>query len=133
VQVKVDWERVGELVLDPDDVPDDVLLRDLANSDGRLVAFGPGALVRVSLEAWRWGVRVQQVAFELAKVPVCKWQEDGGDAIPVHRLSRQRTRGSFGARRGRDSCERRSEDFLKNLSRTIRGRSRAFARYHDQV
>jgi len=31
-------------------------------------------------------VRVQQVAFDLAKVLVRKWQEDRGDAIPVHRL-----------------------------------------------
>jgi type III restriction enzyme len=31
-------------------------------------------------------VRIQQVAFDLAKVLVRKWQEDRGDAIPVHRL-----------------------------------------------
>jgi type III restriction enzyme len=86
VQVKVNWDRVGELVLDPDQVPDDVLLRGLTASDGRLIAYGPGAPVRVSLEAWRQGIRVQQVAFELAKVLVRKWQEDRGDAIPVHRL-----------------------------------------------
>lgn len=86
VKVKVDWDRVGELVLDPDDVPDDVLLRGLTTQDGRLIAFGPGAPVRVNLEAWRQGVRVQQVAFELAKVLARKWQEDRGDAIPAHRL-----------------------------------------------
>jgi type III restriction enzyme len=86
VQVKVDWDRVGELVLDPAEVPDDVLLRGLTTADGRLIAYGPGAPVRVSLEAWRQGVRVQQVAFELAKVLSRKWQEDRGDAIPPHRL-----------------------------------------------
>jgi type III restriction enzyme len=86
VQVKVNWDRVGELVLDPDEVPDDVLLRGLTASDGRLIAYGPGAPVRVNLDAWRRGVRVQQVAFDLAKVLVRKWQEDRGDAIPVHRL-----------------------------------------------
>jgi type III restriction enzyme len=86
VLAKVNWDRVGELVLDPEDVPDDVLLRSLTTVDGRLIAYGPGAPVRVSLEAWRKGVRVQQVAFELAKVLVRKWQEDRGDAIPVHRL-----------------------------------------------
>ena len=86
VQVKVNWDRVGELVLDPDDVPDDVLLRGLTAQEGRLIAFGPGAPVRVNLVAWRQGIRVQQVAFELAKVLARKWQEDRGDAIPVHRL-----------------------------------------------
>jgi len=86
VRVKVNWDRIGELVLDPEEVPDDVLLRGLTAQDGRLIAFGPGAPVRVNLEAWRQGVRVQQVAFELAKVLVRKWQEDRGDAIPMHRL-----------------------------------------------
>lgn len=86
VKVKVNWDRVGELLLDPDVVPDDVLLRSLTAQDGRLIAFGPGAPTRVNLEAWRLGVRVQQVAFELAKVLVRKWQEDRGSAIPVHRL-----------------------------------------------
>lgn len=86
VRVKVNWDRVGDLVLDPDDVPDDVLLRGLTTQDGRLIAYGPGSSVRVSLDAWRAGVRVQQVSFELAKVLVKKWQEDRGDAIPAHRL-----------------------------------------------
>ncbi len=86
IQVKVNWDRVGELVLDPDEVPDDVLLRGLAAQDGRLIAFGPGAAVRVNLEAWRQGVRTQQVAFELAKVLTQKWKSDRGESIPVHRL-----------------------------------------------
>jgi type III restriction enzyme len=86
VLVKVNWDRVGELVLDPDEVPDDVLLRGLTAPDGRLIAYGPGAPVRVSLDAWRRGVRVQQVAFDLATVLVRKWQEDRGNTIPVHRL-----------------------------------------------
>lgn len=86
VRVKVDWERVGELVLDPDEVPDDVLLRGLTAQDGRLIAFGPGSAVRVNLEAWRQGVRTQQVAFELAKVLTQKWRESRGDSIPAHRL-----------------------------------------------
>lgn len=86
IQVKVDWDHVGQLVLDPERVPDDVLLRGLTAHDGHLIAFGPGAPVRVNLEAWRQGVRVQQVAFELAKVLMQKWREDRGDAIPAHRL-----------------------------------------------
>ncbi|MHB8257129.1 MAG: BPTD_3080 family restriction endonuclease [Acidiferrobacterales bacterium] len=86
IEVKVNWDRIGELVLDPDEVPDDVLLRGLTAQDGRLIAFGPGAAVRVNLEAWRKGVRTQQVAFELAKVLTEKWKADRGDSIPVHRL-----------------------------------------------
>lgn len=86
ILVKVNWDRVGELVLDPEDIPDDVLLRGLTAQDGRLIAYGPGAAARVNLETWRDGVRVQQVTFEMAKVLTQKWKEDRGDAIPVHRL-----------------------------------------------
>lgn len=86
VRVKVNWDRVGELVLDSHKVPDDVLLRGLATQDGRLIGFGPGSPTRVNLQAWREGVRVQQVAFSLANVLVRKWQEDRGDSIPVHRI-----------------------------------------------
>ena len=86
VQVAVNWDRVGELVLDPADVPDDVLLRGLVGQDGRLLAYGPGEAVRVCLEAWRAGIRIQQVAFDLAKVLTTKWREDRGEGIPTHRL-----------------------------------------------
>jgi type III restriction enzyme len=86
VRVAVNWDRVGELVLDPSDVPDDVLLRGLTTHDGTLIGFGPGAPVRVNLEAWRQGIRLQQVAFDLAKVLTKKWREDRGEAIPTHRL-----------------------------------------------
>jgi type III restriction enzyme len=40
----------------------------------------------LTLEAWRKGIRVQQVAFTLAKVLVDQWQRDRGDVIPTHRL-----------------------------------------------
>ncbi len=86
IRVKVNWDRLGELPLDPDEVPDDVLLRGLTTPDGRLIAYGPGAAARVNLEAWRQGVRVQQVAFELAKVLTQRWKADRGESIPVHRL-----------------------------------------------
>jgi len=86
VEIKVDWDHVGELPLDPMEVPDDVQLRGLTASDGRLIPFGPGSPVRVTLEEWRKGIRIQQVAFELAKVLTEKWKGDRGDSIPVHRL-----------------------------------------------
>jgi type III restriction enzyme len=86
VRVVVNWDRVGQLPLDPSVVPDDVLLRNLTTHDGTLIGYGPGAPVRVNLESWRQGVRVQQVAFDLAKVLTKKWREDRGDGIPTHRL-----------------------------------------------
>jgi len=86
VQVKVNWDRVGDLPLDPQEVPNEVQLRGLAAQDGHLIAFGPGAPAYVSLAEWRQSVRVQQVSFELAKVLSHKWRDDRGDAIPAHRL-----------------------------------------------
>jgi type III restriction enzyme len=86
VTLKVNWNAVGHLVLDPDEVPDEVLLRGLTTQDGRLIAFGPGSPVSVNLETWRKGVRVQQIAFSLAQVLTRKWKEDRGDGIPTHRL-----------------------------------------------
>ncbi|KFN49308.1 BPTD_3080 family restriction endonuclease [Arenimonas composti] len=85
-KVGVDWNHVGELVMDPEQVPDATLLMGLTTADGRLLAFGPGSPVLVSLEAWRANVRPQQVAFELASALVHRWMEDRGPAIPAHRL-----------------------------------------------
>lgn len=86
VSVKVNWDRVGELVLDSREVPDEVLLKGLAAYDGTLAMHGPGEGVRVNLEAWRRGMRLQQIAFLLARVLTKKWIEERGDGIPVHRL-----------------------------------------------
>ncbi len=86
VSVKANWDRIGQLVLDSREVPDDVLMKGLAAYDGTLAMHGPGAGVRVNLEAWRRGMRVQQIAFLLARVLTKKWIEERGDGIPVHRL-----------------------------------------------
>lgn len=86
IQVKVNWDRVGHVVLDPEAVPDAVLLKGLATPDGRLAGYGPGASVHVNLEEWRKGIRIQQVAFDLAKELTGKWKDDRGESIPVHRL-----------------------------------------------
>lgn len=67
-------------------MPSEVKLRGLTTQDGRLILYGPGVPVYVGLVEWRKGVRLQRVAFELAKVLVEKWREDRGDSIPVHRL-----------------------------------------------
>jgi type III restriction enzyme len=40
----------------------------------------------VNLDQWRARVRVQQVAFSLAKVLAQQWKQERGDAIPMHRL-----------------------------------------------
>ena len=81
-----DWPKVPTLVLDPMVVPDITLMKGLTTVDGALAAYGPGAAAVVSLEQWRSRVRVQQVAFTLAKVLAQQWQREKGEAIPMHRL-----------------------------------------------
>lgn len=86
-RVAVDWDRVPRMALDSQDTPDATLVRGLATHDGALAAYGPGAPELVSLEAWRSRVRVQQVAFSLAKELTAGWVRDRGSAgIPTHRL-----------------------------------------------
>ena len=86
-RLAVDWERVRKIVLDPASVPDSALVRGLATQDGALAAYGPGAPELVSLEAWRTRVRIQQVAFAVAREITVAWVRDrGGCGIPTHTL-----------------------------------------------
>ena len=86
VKVAVDWDRIGDLLLDPETIPDETLLRALVAADGHSVGYAPGDPTRLNLDEWRKGVRLQQIAFNLAKVLALKWKEERGDAIPMHRL-----------------------------------------------
>jgi type III restriction enzyme len=95
IRVRVDWNKVGELVLDPEQVPDAVLLKGLSTADGTLTRFGPGAVEEVSLDAWRTSIRVQEVVFDLARQLVRRWQADNGASIPTHRLFPQMLEASM--------------------------------------
>ncbi|KQW46703.1 MULTISPECIES: BPTD_3080 family restriction endonuclease [unclassified Roseateles] len=85
-RLAIDWATVPKLKLDPMTVPDTVLMKGLAGADGALAAYGPGAVDVMTLDAWRAGVRVQQVAFTLAKVLSQQWVQVRGDTIPMHRV-----------------------------------------------
>jgi hypothetical protein len=86
VKVEVDWDRIGDLLLDPKTIPDETLLRALVAADGHSVGYAPGDPIRLNLDEWRKGVRLQQIAFNLAKVLALKWKEERGDSA-VARLS----------------------------------------------
>ena len=85
-RLSVDWGTVPTLVLNPMEVPDLTLVKGLTTQDGALAAYGPGAAAVVSLEQWRAQVRVQQVAFTLAKVLAQQWVQERGNIITMHRL-----------------------------------------------
>jgi type III restriction enzyme len=85
-RVAVNWAQVAKITLDGT-VPDSTLVKGLATQDGALAAFGPGAPEIVSLEAWRSKIRVQQVAFMLAKELTAAWlKEKGSGTVPAHVL-----------------------------------------------
>jgi type III restriction enzyme len=85
-RLAVDWAKVPKLLLDPMEVPDLTLMKGLTTVDGALAAYGPGAAAVVTLDEWRKRVRVQQVAFTLAKVVAQQWAAEKGEVIPMHRL-----------------------------------------------
>ena len=85
-RLTMDWPKVPTLELNPMTVPDVTLMKGLTTQDGALAAYGPGAADVVNLEQWRAKVRVQQVAFTMAKVLTQQWRADWGDVIPTHRL-----------------------------------------------
>jgi type III restriction enzyme len=85
-RLTMDWPKVPNLELNPMTVPDVTLMKGLTTQDGALAAYGPGAADVVNLEQWRATVRVQQVAFTMAKVLTQQWLADRGDVIPTHRL-----------------------------------------------
>jgi len=68
------------------EVPDLTLMKGLTAVDGSLAAYGPGGSAVVTLDEWRKHVRVQQVAFTLAKVVAQQWAAEKGEVIPMHRL-----------------------------------------------
>jgi type III restriction enzyme len=85
-RIEVDWKLVSKVVLDSADLPDAALVQGLATQDGALAAYGPGAPELVSLAAWRSRIRVQQVAFLLARELTKSWIEERGGNIPTHVL-----------------------------------------------
>jgi type III restriction enzyme len=86
IRLTVDWIKVPTLELNPMTVPDITLMKGLTTVDGTLAAYGPGAADVVNLAQWRTTVRVQQVAFTMAKVLTQQWIHERGDVIPTHRL-----------------------------------------------
>lgn len=84
--IAVDWDKVGDLPINYRTVPDETLMKALVATDGKIVGYSPGEPARLNLNSWRSGIRLQQIAFSLAKVLTVKWREDRGDAIPTHRL-----------------------------------------------
>jgi type III restriction enzyme len=67
-RVTVDWESIAPLVIDPLRIPPEVEMKaGIPNNRGRFSITGPGSIQSLSLNPYRKGLRLQQLAFELAR------------------------------------------------------------------
>ena len=67
-RLKVDWNNIAPLCLDPIDIPPEVEMKaGLPSNTGRPALVGPGRLERVDLNPYREGRRLQKLVFEMAR------------------------------------------------------------------
>jgi type III restriction enzyme len=67
-RVTVDWDSIAPLVIDPLRIPPEVEMKaGIPNNLGRFSITGPGRIQSLSLNPYRKSLRLQQLAFELAK------------------------------------------------------------------
>jgi type III restriction enzyme len=67
-RVTVDWDSIAPLIIDPLRIPPEVEMKaSIPNNLGRFSITGPGRIQSLSLNPYRRGLRLQQLAFELAK------------------------------------------------------------------
>lgn len=67
-RIRVDWEALAPLTLDPRKIPPEVEMKaNLPNNEGRPSWFGPGQSGRIDLNPYRKGRRVQELTFDLAR------------------------------------------------------------------
>ncbi|MBI4610054.1 MAG: DEAD/DEAH box helicase family protein [Candidatus Rokubacteria bacterium] len=86
-RVRVEWERVPTLSVDPLNIPDEVRLIGLSTELGsRLSLMGPGRADDVSLDAWRRTKRIQELEFELASALTKRYAKGPTCEVPAHAL-----------------------------------------------
>ena len=88
--VKVDWDSVAPLRLDPMDIPPEVEMKaGLPSNAGRPSLVGPGRLERVDLNPYREGRRLQRLVFEMARDLTRDYLRQPGCEAPAHVLFTQ--------------------------------------------
>jgi type III restriction enzyme len=86
-RVTVDWDKVPPLFINPLQIPPDVQVKALSlTNEGRRSLLGPGRIDDVTLENARKGLRLQQVAFDVAAGLTQHYVRQRGCEVPPHRL-----------------------------------------------
>jgi type III restriction enzyme len=92
-RVRVGWDRVPPLWLDPGNIPPEVQMKaSLATNTGRPSLMGPGRLEDVTLNPYRRGRRLQELVFELASDLTREYVRSGECEAPAHVLFPQLAR-----------------------------------------
>ena len=90
--IKVDWESIAPLRLDPMHIPPEVEMKaGLPSNTGRPSLVGPGRLQRVDLNPYREGQRLQRLVFEMARNLTRDYLRQPGCDAPAHVLFTQLT------------------------------------------
>ncbi len=89
-RVKIDWENIAPLRLDPLDIPPEVEMKvGLPSNTGRPSLVGPGHLERVDLNPYRMNRRQQRLVFEMARDLTRDYRQQPGCEVPAHMLFTQ--------------------------------------------
>ena len=89
-RIKVDWESVAPLHLDPADIPPEVEMKaGLPSNTGRPSLVGPGRLERVDLNPYREGRRLQRLVFEMTRDLTREYIRQPRCEAPAHVLFTQ--------------------------------------------
>ena len=86
-RMKVDWDNIAPLPLDPTQIPSQVEMKaGLPSNTGRPSLVGPGRLERVDLNPYREGQRRQRLMFEMARDLTRDYVGQPGCEAPAHVL-----------------------------------------------
>jgi type III restriction enzyme len=86
-RVRVDWNALPTLELNPFDIPPEVQIKGtVLNNQGRPSLSGPGALETVDLNPYRQGRRLQELVFDLATTLTRTYMSSGRYEAPAHVL-----------------------------------------------
>jgi type III restriction enzyme len=86
-RVTVDWSTAPALHLTPDKIPPEVQVKGLnVNNKGRQSLHGPGKMDDVTLREFREQRRLQELAFDMARVITREYMQSGQCECPAHRL-----------------------------------------------
>ena len=86
-RVTIDWHAVATVPLDPMNIPPEVQLKAMVPSNqGRPTLMGPGNVVDVTLNPFRKGRRLQELAFDMAKDLVRGYCAQPNCTVPAHVL-----------------------------------------------